>query len=48
MKWLIAQIRKEAWSPYIAGILLGVTGVLFLSIILILIKSKANVNKIRL
>jgi uncharacterized membrane protein YedE/YeeE len=28
MKWLIAQIRKEAWSPYIAGILLGVTGVL--------------------
>jgi uncharacterized membrane protein YedE/YeeE len=28
MKWLITQFRKEAWSPYIAGILLGVTGVL--------------------
>lgn len=28
MKWLINQIRKEEWSPYIAGILLGVTGIL--------------------
>ncbi len=28
MKWLITQIRKEEWSPYIAGILLGVIGVL--------------------
>ncbi len=28
MKWLITQIRKEEWSPYIAGILLGVMGVL--------------------
>ena len=28
MKWLITQIRKEEWSPYVAGILLGVMGVL--------------------
>ena len=28
MKYLIAQFRKEEWSPYVAGILLGVVGVL--------------------
>ena len=28
MNWLIAQFRKEQWSPYAAGVLLGVTGVL--------------------
>jgi len=28
MKWLWNQIKKEEWSPYAAGILLGVTGVL--------------------
>jgi uncharacterized membrane protein YedE/YeeE len=28
MKWLWNQITKNEWSPYVAGILLGVTGVL--------------------
>ena len=28
MTWLIAQIKKEEWSPYVAGILLGVVGIL--------------------
>ena len=28
MTWFIAQIKKEEWSPYVAGILLGVVGVL--------------------
>jgi uncharacterized membrane protein YedE/YeeE len=28
MNWLIKQIRKEEWSPYAAGILLGVVGIL--------------------
>ena len=28
MNWLITQFRKEEWSPYAAGVLLGVTGVL--------------------
>jgi hypothetical protein len=28
MTWLMNQIRKETWSPYAAGILLGVVGVL--------------------
>jgi hypothetical protein len=28
MSWLIQQIRKEEWSPYAAGILLGIVGVL--------------------
>jgi hypothetical protein len=28
MEWIIKQIRKEEWSPYAAGILLGVVGVL--------------------
>ncbi len=28
MKWLKAQFAKEAWSPYVAGALLGVVGVL--------------------
>lgn len=28
MNWLVTQFRKEEWSPYVAGILLGVVGVL--------------------
>ena len=28
MNWLIQQFRKEEWSPYAAGALLGVVGVL--------------------
>jgi uncharacterized membrane protein YedE/YeeE len=28
MNWLVKQIRKEEWSPYTAGILLGVVGIL--------------------
>jgi hypothetical protein len=28
MKYLITQFRKEEWSPYVAGILLGIVGVL--------------------
>lgn len=28
MKWLKTQFAKEAWSPYVAGALLGVVGVL--------------------
>ena len=28
MNWIATQIRKEEWSPYAAGILLGVVGVL--------------------
>ncbi len=28
MNWIMAQIRKETWSPYAAGILLGITGIL--------------------
>jgi hypothetical protein len=28
MKWIIKQIRKEEWSPYAAGILLGIVGIL--------------------
>ncbi len=28
MKWLVAQFRKEEWSPYVAGALLGVVGIL--------------------
>ena len=28
MKWIVKQIRKEEWSPYAAGILLGIVGVL--------------------
>ena len=28
MNWLITQFRKEEWSPYVAGVLLGVLGVL--------------------
>ena len=28
MNWLIKQIRKEEWSPYAAGILLGIVGIL--------------------
>ena len=28
MNWFITQIRKEEWSPYAAGILLGIVGVL--------------------
>ncbi len=28
MNWLIREFRKEEWSPYVAGALLGVVGVL--------------------
>ncbi len=28
MKFILDYIRKEEWSPYVAGILLGITGVL--------------------
>ncbi len=28
MTWIIRQLKKEEWSPYVAGILLGITGVL--------------------
>ena len=28
MKFILNYIRKETWSPYVAGILLGVVGVL--------------------
>ena len=28
MDWLVKQFRKELWSPYVAGVLLGVVGVL--------------------
>lgn len=28
MKWLVTQFRKEEWSPYVAGALLGLVGVL--------------------
>jgi hypothetical protein len=28
MTWFVKQIRKEEWSPYAAGILLGIVGIL--------------------
>ena len=28
MNWIIKQIHKETWSPYAAGILLGIVGIL--------------------
>jgi hypothetical protein len=28
MNWFVKQIRKEEWSPYAAGVLLGVVGIL--------------------
>ncbi len=28
MNWIMNQIRKETWSPYVAGILLGIVGIL--------------------
>ena len=28
MKFIINYIRKETWSPYVAGILLGIVGIL--------------------
>ncbi len=28
MNWLVKQIRKEEWSPYVAGVLLGIVGIL--------------------
>ncbi len=28
MNWLKTQLQKELWSPYVAGILLGIVGVL--------------------
>jgi len=27
MKWLVSYIRKEVWSPYVAGVLLGLVGI---------------------
>jgi hypothetical protein len=27
MKWISSYIRKEVWSPYVAGILLGLVGI---------------------
>jgi len=27
MKWLMSYIRKEVWSPYVAGVLLGLVGI---------------------
>ena len=32
MKWLIEQFRKEEWSPYVAGALLGVVGILAVAV----------------
>jgi hypothetical protein len=28
MNWLSAQLKKELWSPYAAGALLGIVGIL--------------------
>ena len=28
MNWIMNQIRKETWSPYAAGVLLGIVGIL--------------------
>ena len=28
MNWIMKQIRKEEWSPYAAGVLLGIVGIL--------------------
>ena len=28
MNWIVKQIKKEEWSPYAAGVLLGIVGVL--------------------
>ena len=28
MKFILNYIRKETWSPYVAGILLGIVGIL--------------------
>jgi uncharacterized protein len=28
MSWIIKQLKKEQWSPYAAGVLLGIVGVL--------------------
>ncbi len=28
MNWIIQQLKKETWSPYAAGALLGITGIL--------------------
>lgn len=28
MNWIVKQIRKEEWSPYVAGTLLGIVGIL--------------------
>ena len=28
MNWLMKQVRKEEWSPYAAGVLLGLVGIL--------------------
>ena len=28
MNWLVKQVRKDLWSPYVAGVLLGIVGIL--------------------
>jgi uncharacterized protein len=28
MNWIVKQFRKEEWSPYVAGVLLGIVGIL--------------------
>ena len=28
MHWLLKMLKKESWSPYAAGVLLGLTGIL--------------------
>ncbi len=28
MNWIVKQFKKETWSPYAAGVLLGITGIL--------------------
>ena len=28
MNWIKTQLQKELWSPYVAGVLLGIVGVL--------------------
>ncbi len=27
MSWLVTQFKKEQWSPYVAGVVLGLTGI---------------------
>jgi uncharacterized membrane protein YedE/YeeE len=28
MQWILKMLKKESWSPYLAGVLLGLTGIL--------------------